>query len=200
MKRIIIGSVVSLILWSCTNVGYEPPRTINRFCSNSGFSEVPYKNLIICVSNDYYSKNDVRMPVDLDEALKIIGNKYVLPTPAMVDAIWRAADVKLQPKPLPAGSKMTSMEYFIRHDQIIDDQLSGRSGLIAGHKKDLIRVPADSRNVGIYGWHRLNGVPIQPKNVRSHDRSYKDYSHGLRLIMRYGVDVSGNTVDLALIE
>ena len=35
--------------------------------------------------------------------------------------------------------------------------------------------------VAIYGFHQLNGVPIQGLNAFSHDDSYTDYSHGTRL-------------------
>jgi len=36
--------------------------------------------------------------------------------------------------------------------------------------------------VAIYGWHQLNGIPIQPLYA-GHINSYVDYSHGIRLVM-----------------
>ena len=33
----------------------------------------------------------------------------------------------------------------------------------------------------IYGWHQLNGVPIQPL-YSGHLNSYVDYSHGIRFV------------------
>jgi len=58
--------------------------------------------------------------------------------------------------------------------------------LTAGVKKDvvvsnLLSDPDRTRHVVIYGWHELDGHPIQPlTNV--HIDSYVDYSHGVRLL------------------
>lgn len=168
----------------------------NGFCDKSGFTIVEYEGLDVCVSNDYYMRDGIRMPLNLDEAFAVLGDEYVLPTPGLVKAIWEQADVKLSPAPLPPGSMMSTMKYFVLHDQIINQQLDGRKGLIAGHKKDLIRVPRESRTIGIYGWFRENGSPIQPVNTRSHSRDYKDYSHGLRLVERIARTSDGTFVDL----
>ena len=35
--------------------------------------------------------------------------------------------------------------------------------------------------IAIYGWHRLNGSPIQPLST-VHGACYADYSHGIRLV------------------
>jgi len=35
--------------------------------------------------------------------------------------------------------------------------------------------------IAIYGWHRLNGAPIQPLST-VHGACYADYSHGIRLV------------------
>ena len=35
--------------------------------------------------------------------------------------------------------------------------------------------------VAIYGWHQLNGQPIQPLYL-GHEITYMDYSHGIRLV------------------
>jgi len=47
--------------------------------------------------------------------------------------------------------------------------------------------------VVIYGWHRLDGKPIQPV-CNGHGETYADYSHGIRLVSRHakinGADVS----------
>lgn len=125
----------------------------------------------------------LRMPVGLTEAYRIADEHGMrLPTTAMVDAIWRAADVQLEPIPMDWRGPMTSMSYFVEHDRLIDEQLAGRTGLIAGHKKDIVEAGRDNPNVAIYGWHRLNGRPIQPYNNVDHGREYRDYSHGLRLV------------------
>lgn len=148
------------------------------------FIKVPFETSYICVSPDYYMVDDIRMPLSLPDAQRIAKeHNAILPTPAMVDAIWRYADIKLQPSPLPAGPQMTTMAYFIRHNAIIEDQLKGMATngkLIAGHKKDLVQ-PSRAGRVAIYGWHYPSGGYIQPLS-HVHGAEYKDYSHGLRLI------------------
>lgn len=158
-------------------------------CDNN-FAPVAYRDMTICVSCDYYSNEGIRLPLDLDEAYKEADRRnMILPTPDMVDAIYENADLKLDPRPLPPSPSMTTMPDFRKHDRIVDAQirkrLDGRSSdnlLIAGQKKDLVAVSRNSPTVAIYGWHRRNGVPIQPYNARDHDRNYKDYSHGVRFV------------------
>ena len=41
--------------------------------------------------------------------------------------------------------------------------------------------PARQKHVIIYGWHRLDGKPIQPE-YNGHVNWYVDYSHGTRLV------------------
>jgi hypothetical protein len=83
---------------------------------------------------------------------------------------------------------MRSTEYYQVHNQMIEEQsraLGIRQGaLVSGHKKDVVITNQLSRNPGriaIYGWHRLNGVPIQPLST-VHGACYADYSHGIRLV------------------
>ena len=40
---------------------------------------------------------------------------------------------------------------------------------------------ANPGKIAIYGWHRLNGAPIQPLST-VHGACYADYSHGIRLV------------------
>jgi len=37
--------------------------------------------------------------------------------------------------------------------------------------------------VAIYGWHKMDGIPIQPLYT-GHINWYVDYSHGIRLVYR----------------
>ena len=46
--------------------------------------------------------------------------------------------------------------------------------------------------VAIYGWHRLNGQPIQPLSL-VHGNKYADYSHGVRFVTNT-MDVDGKKV------
>jgi len=163
----------------------------------AGYSSVQFRAAIICASNDYYLVNGIRTPVGLTDALRIAEERNsVLPTVEMVDAIYAQADIRLSPIPMPPGPQMTSVEYYEEHDRLIDDLLPLEINglLIAGHKKDLIRIDPNSSRVAIYGWHRGANNPIQPYST-VHGREYYDYSHGLRLIYRYGF-IDGIRVNL----
>ena len=142
------------------------------------------------VASDYLTVDGVRRPLsagDAQAAVDALG--AMLPTPAIVDAIWLAADVRLEPIPTqPWDASMMSPERWIEHDRLIDAQFAGRGGLIAGHKKDvvisnrLLEHP-EARGPLIFGWHRANGVPIQPLSAAHRmDATFYDYSHGIRPI------------------
>jgi hypothetical protein len=69
--------------------------------------------------------------------------------------------------------------------------------LVSGIKKDVVITNLLSKRpnrVAIYGWHKLDGTPIQPLSTVHHD-SYVDYSHGVRLIKRI-ITIDGKTLDL----
>ena len=119
-----------------------------------------------------------------------------LPTRKMVDDIYRAAAVKLEPVPMYA--LRDSAVTMFHHNLIIEGQRRLRSGLIAGIKKDVVltgKVPRDPRpdRVAIYGWHKLDGTPIQPLYT-GHVNWYVDYSHGIRLVYRT-IYVEGRPMD-----
>lgn len=115
----------------------------------------------------------------------------VLPTRKMAYQIWQAATVKLTPSPNgpPYDATMMSTERMIFHNNKVQTALGTRKSgeLVGGHKKDvvlsagLIKYP---NNVAIVGWWYPSGQIIQQLNYVSHDRYYKDYSHGIRLINR----------------
>jgi len=158
--------------------------------------------ITICVTPDYLAvgsdKDYVRAPMGLPAASYIAGAfDMILPTPHMVDAIYAQADVHLNPAPMQAGPQMTSTAYLLRHNATIQDQLHGRTGLIAGQKKDVVmasRMASNPGKVAIYGWHRSNTSPIQPVST-VHQASYADYSHGIRLISRTAF-LNGRPVDI----
>jgi hypothetical protein len=109
-----------------------------------------------------------------------------LPTRKIVDDIYHAAKVKLEPVPMYAFRDSSVTMY--QHNLIIEGQKKLKKGLIAGIKKDVVisgkisRDPKPDR-VAIYGWHQLNGKPIQPLYT-GHVNWYVDYSHGIRLVYR----------------
>jgi hypothetical protein len=125
----------------------------------------------------------------------------ILPTTQMVDDIYQNAQTRLPPRPMPAGSQMTTNAYFADHNRLVEGQRQSaghQSGnLLAGHKKDIVITNSLDRNpskVAIYGWHQTNGRPIQ--NLTTvHGRDYVDYSHGVRLI-RKTVRVDGREMNI----
>ena len=102
----------------------------------------------------------------------------------MVDQIHQHARVRLAPVPLYAFRDSTPT--FFHHHLIVEGQRKGRRGLIVGIQKDIVTTgklytyPRQDR-VAIYGWHQLNGKPIQPLYT-GHVYWYVDYSQGVRLV------------------
>lgn len=147
----------------------------------------------ICVAPDYLavgSKDDfLRMPMALPTALKVASAfGFMLPTRKMVDAIYQQSAVHLEPQSLPASDEMRSTDYYLKHDGLVTGQRrrvrAPLDALTAGHKKDLVITSqfwSLPERVAIYGWHRLDGRPIQPLSL-VHGARYADYSHGVRLV------------------
>lgn len=119
-----------------------------------------------------------------------------VPTSALVDAIWRAADLKLNPHALMRNFRiakdMASPEAYASQRRAIEREIQrvtgGRGGqqlpsweILAGTHKDFAILPGGRTD--LYGWHLLSGVPIE-KGATSHNETYVDYSQGLRLVRR----------------
>ena len=109
-----------------------------------------------------------------------------LPTRKMVDDIHKGAKGKYEPKPMTKDRD--SWATMFEHHGIIEGQRKGQplGDLVSGIKKDVVitnRLDEKPNRVAIYGWHKLDGSPIQPLNV-SHVDWYIDYSHGVRLVKR----------------
>jgi hypothetical protein len=147
----------------------------------------------ICVTPDYLAVGDdqdfVRVPMGLPAAAEVANALgFFLPTTKMVDAIYSQAGLRLSPSPMTPGSQMSSTDYLRKHNQTVETQRhasrSGSEVLVAGQKKDLVLsnvLRSTPGRVAIYGWHRPNGVPIQPLST-VHGETYADYSHGIRLV------------------
>ena len=143
------------------------------------------------VTPDYLSvgTNDdwARIPLTPITAQRIAHSfDCFLPTKKIVDDIYKAAKVK--PEPVPMYVHRDSTVTMWQHHLIIEGQRKQRKGLIAGIKKDVVITSKISRSkqpdrVAIYGWHQLNGRPIQPLYT-GHVNWYVDYSHGIRLVYR----------------
>lgn len=133
---------------------------------------------------------------------------FTLPTRKMVNDIWTAATVKLAPSTIAPSGQMTTVPVFNQHNLTVWGQRSAYIStnplgeLVGGDKKDVIisnsiySAPAPDRVV-IYGWHQLNGSPIQPL-YNGHESLYADYSHGIRLIQQ-NVILDGNTTTVSTI-
>lgn len=113
-----------------------------------------------------------------------------LPTRKMVDQIYSAAKLKLEPAPIPPSPSMTNVQVFILHNVMVSAQRAEKAyavplgTLTAGHKKDVVlsaKLPPQGGKVAIYGWHKLNGQAIQPLYTK-HSETWADYSHGIRLV------------------
>jgi len=157
------------------------------------------------VSPDYLSLGTdddwARIPLT-PMAAQVIADSFhcFLPTRKMVNDIYEHAVVKLAPVPMYAfrDSSVTMWQ----HHLIIEGQRKGRKGLIAGIKKDVVlsgKVTRDSRpdREAIYGWHKLDGKPIQPLYT-GHINWWVDYSHGIRLVYRT-IWVNGHPMDYTTI-
>jgi len=175
--------------------------------SSSSAGGAPRTRITVCVLPDYLAlgtnSDFLLVPMGLKAALDVARRfGFELPTPKLVDAIYATSAVKLMPQPLPAGDQMRSTAYFVRHDELIEEQRSALDAplgeLTAGHKKDLVltsRLWEIPGRVAIYGWHRAEGEPIQPLSTW-HGARYSDYSHGVRLVSNT-VFVNGQRRSLA---
>jgi hypothetical protein len=120
-----------------------------------------------------------------------------LPTRKVVDEVYKAATVKLDPQPLTEDRETVGT--FLKHHEAIEGQREGKKlgELLAGVKKDVVvsnRLGEKPNRVAIYGWHKGDGTPIQPLTI-VHVNTYVDYSHGVRLVKR-AVTVDGRERDL----
>jgi hypothetical protein len=157
---------------------------------------------VIEVTPDYLAVGSdadfVRIPMTPQTAARIADAfGCALPTRKVVDDVYRAATVKLDPKPLTEARE--SPATFLRHNALIEEERGNKrvGELVAGVKKDVVvsnRLAEKPNRVAIYGWHTADGKPIQPLTIVHRD-TYVDYSHGVRL-MRRTVTVDGRPRDV----
>lgn len=156
------------------------------------------------VSPAYYAPVGIGQAKAIAEALGC-----ELPTPALVDAIWRAADLRVPPDLMVRshdGVHMDTPELHEQQREALERFLAGRClgvdfRMIAGCFKDVVQVDG---KVGLYGWHADveaakalgrkgitthapatpgSGVVVQPLFF-GHAPAWRDYSQGLRLCRR----------------
>jgi hypothetical protein len=153
-----------------------------------------WRTVTVWVTPDYFAigtdEDDLRMPLSPASAQWLCDQlDCALPTPRLVDAIWLQARHKVTPQPIsPKQHDIASLPVFAMHDRMVDAQTAREAGdaLVAGHKKDVVLSTLLQEwpdRVVLYGWHRLDGTPIQPKS-KAHTTPHVDYSHGIRLVSR----------------
>lgn len=147
----------------------------------------------IGVTSDYFAIGEpgdvLRLPLTPRTAQSIANLKgYLLPTPKIAYEIARQATVQLTPT--PQINKGENLAEFAKHNATVEAQLAGRTGLVTGHKKDVIISNIyKPGKVLIYGWFYPAGVkppsgfsnPIQARSNIHYD-GFADYSHGIRFI------------------
>ncbi len=147
-----------------------------------------------------------RIPMNPHTAQKLadlFGGSLI--TAKISDHIYDHATIKLAPFFYkPVANQNESVEKFVEHNNQIELQkkeAGGQNGqLIAGIKKDIIlshQLSDLSNKVIIYGWHQLDGKPIQPVYA-GHVEWYVDYSHGIRLVSQL-VKVDGKEIPISRI-
>lgn len=159
------------------------------------------------VMADVVSFGDVRLCMSM-VALQGIADAWncLLLTAGISDAIWRAADIKFAPQPIDPnpGGAIPWMLYYA--DRVADvEQLAleawlAESGWSGAFKPKLLVTlgkdytldsrqtwPENRDDCCIYGWHWLNGSPIQSKKSGGsfiHPLRFYDYSQMGRLVRR----------------
>ncbi len=128
-------------------------------------------------------------PITAQRLATIFG--ATMPTSKLVDNIYTNSSVKLQPVTYaPVGNQNELVPKFVLHNRAIDSLRLIAGGILGqltgGTKKDVVVSnkivdPARPDHVVIYGWHQLNGLPIQPL-TNIHVNTYVDYSHGIRFL------------------
>jgi hypothetical protein len=144
--------------------------------------------LAIGSNEDYFL-----MPISPNTAQRIADTLGCrLPTRKMVDAIHAGAELKLSPSPIPPSAAMITVAVFSNHNETIRAQRLAElkahplGALVAGHKKDVVvsaGLATAPGKVAIYGWHRTNGIAIQPLYLK-HAATWVDYSQCIRLVQQ----------------
>jgi hypothetical protein len=174
------------------------------------FSPINISGLTYLVSPDYLclgSDDDyIRMPLSGTGAQLIASAFHCsLPTVKMVNDIYAQSTNKLVPKPFgpPYDSSMMSAGRIQWMNDQVNKQLASkdRFALSEGHKKNVVLTNKLSPNnpqkrVAIYGWFNADGSVIQNLNPSTHEISYFDYSHGIRLVADL-CTYNGNVVKLS---
>jgi hypothetical protein len=164
----------------------------------------------LCIGTDADYMRVPMLPVTAQKVADVFDCS--LPTRKMVDQIYDAAKVKLEPHGMnkfPNDRKKqdayaASTQCYKDHNDEVEKALALESytlgDLIAGHKKDILIAKAletHPKMVIIYGFHQKSnkGAALQPFSW-VHGNFYVDYSHGVRLVKKT-ISVNGQDTPLA---
>lgn len=139
----------------------------------------------LTVSADYLKIQGERVPMAAPVAQAAVDAlDAVLPTPKIVETIEAAATIVPMPTRPPEGAKQLSAEWFAWCEEETNKRMVGISGLVAGHRKDVVICRGMAQRPGrvwIFGARWPNGKRIQPLSG-VHEASFADDSHGVRAI------------------
>jgi hypothetical protein len=164
------------------------------------------------VAPDYLAigeDGDFRRVALTPQTAQLVANAYgaILPSRALVRAIYGAADVRVRMPTFPPDAMQESSAMWIADDarvSVAAAQLVGKlqgGSLAAGHRKNVVTGPGlDGSRVAIFGGLRDPSAASwwwQPYST-IHGSSYTDHSHGIRLVSRAAV-LDGLPVDLGYV-
>jgi hypothetical protein len=181
--------------------------------------------LEVDASADLVSFGGVRLCCSMRAAQWVAdAHRAMLITAAISDAIWRASTLRIAPFSLSSPSLYGfdpggAVRFWLEEQDGIERALAaakterlrrdgmravfgGPPDLLATLSKDYVldhRLVQEPTRCAIYGWHQLNGAPIQaPETGASliHDLPFFDYSHGVRIV-RDRAWLNGQPVALA---
>lgn len=156
------------------------------------------------VMTDYITVDGMRVPMSGQTAQQVADHFGLnLPTPQIVDEIYRNADVRVDAQPLSgsgvavegknySGSQVVQKgvgyaQFAAAYSDKVDQQLSDRGAkegqIVAGFAKDIVP-PAKPGSLGLYGLYDSKGRPIQGGNGQTpHDTAvHTEYGSYVRLI------------------
>lgn len=138
----------------------------------------------------------VRLPLGPERAQEVANEfGWMLETPLVSYLAWRSASIKLPRHPM-TPNRGASLDQIAEHSRVVDNQIAGRHGLVAGHKKSVVVGNLyKPGKVLIFGWYKpepdvfddkspLTNPDRQPRQPYSniHANAYLDYSHGIRFV------------------
>lgn len=159
------------------------------------------------VMPDYVMIGSTRVPMSGNTAKRVAANFGLkLPDAKIAELVYQNADVQVAAKPLSGtGAIVNGVEYtgqdvvnkgvdqagfVVSYNDNINKELKKRktksNQIVSGFAKDIVDLPGNSSNLGLYGMHDAKGNPIgaaTPTGGTSHDLNiHSEYGAFLRLV------------------